>query len=148
MSLARSIAARMLARKATAAPARAASAKAPPVPSKVATPSPKRAPRPAQAAAPHLPPRSEPDLRELVESFAPPPAPSAPPPAPVLLPGWRGNCHAVNPATGRRCALLAGHGDTHRHGSTPFRFGAEPGQRFTRREELDAAATRNPHEAA
>lgn len=137
MSLAKSIAARMLARKPASSPERPANAKAAPRTGTEPIRAPERAPRPAQA---FTPPRSEPDLRELVEAFAPPPAPTPPPP-PVVRPGWRGNCKAINPATGRRCALLEGHDTMHRHGSTAFAFGAEPGQtHFARRELLDALA--------
>lgn len=131
MSLAKSIAARMLGQRLGPTVI-------------VVTPSPpRRKPRPVVT-----PPRSQPDIRELVETFAPPPPPTPAPPPPVLKPGWRGSCKAVNPVTGRRCCLLAGHDSLHRHGSTSFRFGAEPGAIPTRRAELDAAATRRPNEAA
>lgn len=124
MSLAKSIAARMLGRKLG------------PTVITVRPSPPRRKPR-----APELPPRSQPDIRELVETFAPPPAPTPPPPPVVLKPGWRGSCKAINPTTGRRCCLLEGHAELHRHGSTSFPFGAEPGQtHFARRAELDALA--------
>lgn len=74
----------------------------------------------------------------------PSPRPSPPPAAPVSLAGplvSRGSCKAINPETGRQCALLAGHTKLHRHGSTEFRFGAEPGQTFKRRDALDRLAS-------
>lgn len=73
------------------------------------------------------------------------PQPTPPPPAPVNLSGplvARGSCKAINPDTGRQCALLAGHTKLHRHGTTEFRFGAQPGQKnFTRRDALDRVAS-------
>lgn len=67
-------------------------------------------------------------------------APAAP--APVAAPlVARGSCKAINPDTGRQCALLASHAGAHRHGSTSFTRAAAPGQtRFTRRDSLDSAA--------
>lgn len=70
-----------------------------------------------------------------------------PPPPPVNLAGplvARGSCKAINPETGRQCALLAGHAPKtkHRHGRTEFAFGAAPEQTsFTRRERLDQLAS-------
>ncbi len=54
----------------------------------------------------------------------------------------RGSCKAINPDTGRQCALPS-HASTmpHRHGSTSFMREAAPGQtRFTRRDAIDSAA--------
>lgn len=147
LSLAKSIAARMLGRKlgrtviSVVATPRQRPASAKPAPGTGTEPprTPKRAPRPAQAA---LPPRSEPDIRELVEAFAPPPV-TPPPPPPVLKSGWRGSCTAINPDTGRQCCLLAGHTKLHRHGATEFLLSAAPGQtHFRRRAALDELAAR------
>ncbi|MBL8924147.1 MAG: hypothetical protein JNJ54_35155 [Myxococcaceae bacterium] len=66
-----------------------------------------------------------------------------PPPAPVVTAtGWRGACEAVNPDTGRRCALVAGHAAPHRHGRTEFHLAAAPGQtHFARVARLTEAAS-------
>jgi len=70
---------------------------------------------------------------------------SPPPPPPVNLAGplvAKGSCKAINPETGRQCALLAGHTTSHRHGRTEFTFGAAPDQTsFTRRDRLDQLAS-------
>ena len=56
--------------------------------------------------------------------------------------GWRGSCQAINPDTGRRCGLIAGHAAPHRHGRTEFHLAAAPGQtHFPRAAALDSAAT-------
>lgn len=69
---------------------------------------------------------------EVASSYAPRPSGTA-----------RGSCKAVSAETGRQCALLAGHGESHRHGATAFVHVAAPGQsHFTRREALDHASTR------
>jgi len=67
---------------------------------------------------------------------------AAAPPSPIAAPlVARGSCKAINPDTGRQCALLASHAGAHRHGSTSFAREAAPGQtRFTRRDSLDSAA--------
>ena len=75
----------------------------------------------APAPAPRPKPKPEPELPTVAELFSrPPPRPVEPPPLPVLKPGWRGNCQAVNAATGRRCGLLHGHEGNHVHGRTAF----------------------------
>lgn len=62
------------------------------------------------------------------------------PPAPVPT-SARGSCKAINQATGLQCALLAGHTKPHRHGRTEFTRLAVPGERFTRREQLETYAS-------
>jgi len=80
---------------------------------------------------------------QIEEMLARPPAP--PPPKPVdlrkpLVPV--GSCKAINPDTGRQCALLAGHTKPHRHGTTEFITSARPGQQhFSRRDALDRQAS-------
>lgn len=87
--------------------------------------------------------------REVAPEPLPMPTPPRPPPA--RLPAVRlegrplvavGSCKAINPDTGRQCALLHGHTKAHRHGSTEFRYSAAPGQKsFTRRDALDRLAS-------
>lgn len=102
-------------------------------------------------SAPYVvPPRTEPDLAEvyraLPEVFGPG---DALPPLPTLAPGFRGSCKAINPATGRQCALLAHHTKPHRHGNTEFLYAAAPNQQsFHRRDLIDQAATRSNSEAS
>lgn len=62
----------------------------------------------------------------------------APVPAPTRT---TGSCKALNPSTGRQCALPAGHQLPHRHGSTPFMRAATPGEAASAREHLDRLAT-------
>ena len=85
------------------------------------------------------PPRPTP-----VSSSVPKPVEAPPPPVPASHVGSltsRGSCKAINPDTGRQCALLAGHTKPHRHGSTEFTRVAAPGQQhFGRRDALDALA--------
>ena len=67
--------------------------------------------------------------------------PVMPAPVPVGLGSWRSNCSAINPDTGRRCCLLAGHAHAHRHGRTEFATAAAPGTtHFPRAERLAEAA--------
>ena len=55
---------------------------------------------------------------------------------------WRSSCDAINPDTGRRCCLLAGHAHAHRHGRTDFYVAAAPSQKhFPRAAALTTAAT-------
>lgn len=66
------------------------------------------------------------------------------PPAPVptsALSTPRGSCKAINPVTGRQCALLSGHTKPHRHGSTEFHLAAVPGQRIARQELIERFAS-------
>jgi hypothetical protein len=93
---------------------------------------------------PPVPPRPELDLVKSLEAL---PLPQPAPPMPYPPPGtsFRGSCKARNPATGIQCALLAGHTKLHCHGSTEFRFGAQPGaSAFPRRDALEQAATGRP----
>lgn len=86
--------------------------------------------------------RPEPDIRALVEAFAPPPVTPAPPP-PVLRAGFRGSCTAVDANNGRRCKLPhhPEHPEQHRHERGMFHRVAEPGTTsFPLREALDRAA--------
>lgn len=64
-------------------------------------------------------------------------------PLPVMkAEGWRGACQAINPDTGRKCGLIAGHAAPHRHGRTEFHLAAAPGQtHFPRAAALGVAAT-------
>ena len=84
----------------------------------------------------------EPELAQVVAALPlPPPTPDVP--APVLRTGWVGSCKAIDADTGRRCRLLAHPGEAHRHERGPFFRTAAPGQStFTVRAQLDAAATR------
>lgn len=124
MSLARSIAARMLAKKANPSTASKSSGK-----------------RPAS------PPASYEVFDELAtfdaaawESLPAQPLPQLPPRA--IKPGWRGACQAVCAATGRRCRLPEHRVDEpHRHERGPFTITAALGQTITARSELEAAAT-------
>lgn len=81
------------------------------------------------AAAPSARPAPASRVRREVARSAPRASPpivlpprelEVPLPPPVLQPGWKGPCKAVNAATGRQCALLHGHEGHHRHGSTAF----------------------------
>jgi hypothetical protein len=73
--------------------------------------------------------------------FVPMPAPAAWAPVPVGPGTWRSSCDAINPDTGRRCCLLAGHVHAHRHGRTEFHLAAAPGTtHFPRAERLAEAA--------
>lgn len=68
------------------------------------------------------------------------------PPRPVLQPGWKGSCKAIDADTGRQCRLPAHPGEAHRHERGPFFRAAPPEQtHFRAREQLDAAATRRNH---
>lgn len=100
----------------------------------------------AQASAPRREPRAgradlEPEVIERM--LAPPPAPPPPKAVGVTEPlVSRGSCKAINPDTGRQCALLNGHTKPHRHGSTEFVIAAAPGQRhFARRDRLEQFAS-------
>lgn len=99
--------------------------------------------KPAKPPSDPAPQRRELTDAEVEEALAPRSPP--PKPEPVNLAGPLvpvGSCKAINPETGRQCALLAGHTKLHRHGSTEFRVAAMPGQKnFTRRDALDTAAT-------
>lgn len=117
MSLARTIAARMLASKASAAPSPLAPARERSV-----------ACLPAPASL----------VLEL-----PPPAPPTPAPPPrAIRTGWKGACQALCAATGRRCRLPEHRVDEpHRHERGAFTLTAPTGQTFTGRADLDRAAT-------
>ena len=99
----------------------------------------------ARASQPRPEPRAgrdDLDAAVIEQMLAPPPP--APPAKPVNLSAplvSRGSCKAINPVTGRQCALLSGHTKPHRHGSTEFHLAAVPGQRIARREELELAAS-------
>lgn len=115
-----------------------------------------RAPRPPRKP---VPPPASPyvvaDVRPVhveppQERCALVPMPEAPPdgwarvePLPVMKPkGWLGACQAINPDTGRKCGLIAGHAAPHRHGRTEFHLAAAPGQtHFPRAAALTSAAT-------
>jgi hypothetical protein len=114
-----------------------------------------RAPRPPRKpepppASPYVVADVRPVRVEPQESRVPVPMPEAPPDGwarveavPVMkAEGWRGACQAINPDTGRRCCLIAGHVAPHRHGRTAFVVAAATGQtHFPRAAALTAAAT-------
>lgn len=92
-------------------------------------------PRAGHKPAPPTPPPASPFVK------VPTPAPAASW-APVPAAGqWRSSCAAINPDTGRRCCLLAGHAHAHRHGRTDFYVAAAPGTtHFPSAERLAEAA--------
>lgn len=124
MSLARSIAARMLAKR---NPSTSSKGSTPPP---VAKNQPPRDPASTSAAV---------DLAPLTLPPAAPPTPAPPPRA--ISPGWRGACQAVCAVTGRRCRLPEHRVDElHRHERGPFHLTAAPGQTIPARAELERAA--------
>ena len=101
-------------------------------------------PKPAPDAA-----RDELTDDDVEEVLAPRPPP--PKPEPLKLDGRPlvavGSCEAINPDTGRQCALLAGHTKAHRHGSTEFNYGAQPGQKNFRRRDCKSPDAPPSHRA-
>lgn len=62
--------------------------------------------------------------------------------APPARPGFRRQCDAVDPDSGRRCSLLGGHPSVHNASGRPFARALQPGEQVVRR--LDAIAISRP----
>lgn len=101
-----------------------------------------------RSAPSYVPPRTEPDLAEAYRALPGVwgPAETPPLPPPVLRPGFRGSCKAIDAATGRTCKLPAHPGDVHSSERGRFTRCAAPGTTtFPLRQALDSAAlTQDP----